>query len=348
MRGAERGAAQGTQRPILVTGCPRSGTTFVGKVIGQSPEVFYIYEPFNDEAPHHLDLPERFVALGASGAETGAETGGHGTALDAQIGDMIALGRPAVRWRKAMLGALEFKAREPDLAGRLAAREFAYRRESFARASRVCIKDPLAFFAAEYLADAHDAQVVVMVRHPASVISSYLALDWPSEMGAIEGRDLALDDAALAAEVAGFDPAARPNIDGLILQWRLFATATLELAERRPDWIFVIHDDLCLDPETHMRAMFDALGLTFGDAIAGRLRRDTTHAAPESVQNHSQHRHRRNSRELVDGWRDRLEPAVADRIMAETEVLWERVQATLRPDYQFESLAKKDGRQNYS
>lgn len=33
--------------PILVTGAPRSGTTWVGRMISQSPEVAYLHEPFN-------------------------------------------------------------------------------------------------------------------------------------------------------------------------------------------------------------------------------------------------------------------------------------------------------------
>lgn len=35
------------KRHILVTGCPRSGTTFLGKVLSFPTEVGYIREPFN-------------------------------------------------------------------------------------------------------------------------------------------------------------------------------------------------------------------------------------------------------------------------------------------------------------
>ena len=306
-------AAADSRRPIVVTGCPRSGTTFVGKIIGQSPEVFYIYEPFNDEAPHHLRLPERFIALDA---ENGAA---HRPAID----ELIALGRPVTRWGKALRGAVEYRAGEPDLAGRLAARALAYRRESFGKARRVCIKDPLAFFAAEWLADTYDAQVVVMLRHPGGVISSYLALDWPSEMRAIAGCNIPLADRELAREVAEFRPDERSALDGLLLQWRLFTRATLELKQRRPDWIFLIHDRLCLEPETYMRDVYARLDLPFSADIASRLQRDTTASAPADAEGHVQHRHSRDSRALVEEWRERLDPSVADRILAETGDLWE-------------------------
>jgi hypothetical protein len=35
------------KRPILVTGAPRSGTTWVGKMLALAPGVGYVHEPFN-------------------------------------------------------------------------------------------------------------------------------------------------------------------------------------------------------------------------------------------------------------------------------------------------------------
>lgn len=36
-----------SRKPILVTGSPRSGTSRVGRMIGQVPSVRYVHEPFN-------------------------------------------------------------------------------------------------------------------------------------------------------------------------------------------------------------------------------------------------------------------------------------------------------------
>ena len=38
-------------KPILVTGSPRSGTTWVGRILSQSPSIGYIHEPFNIRKP---------------------------------------------------------------------------------------------------------------------------------------------------------------------------------------------------------------------------------------------------------------------------------------------------------
>jgi len=39
------------QKPILVTGSHRSGTTWAGKMISACPNVGYIHEPFNIDMP---------------------------------------------------------------------------------------------------------------------------------------------------------------------------------------------------------------------------------------------------------------------------------------------------------
>ncbi len=46
------------QKPILVTGAPRSGTTWVGRMISQSAAVTYIHEPFNANLDRFSRRPE--------------------------------------------------------------------------------------------------------------------------------------------------------------------------------------------------------------------------------------------------------------------------------------------------
>jgi hypothetical protein len=40
-----------SKRPIRVTGIHRSGSTWVGQTIAQSPDVIYIAEPFHPTSP---------------------------------------------------------------------------------------------------------------------------------------------------------------------------------------------------------------------------------------------------------------------------------------------------------
>src|SRR5438132_98120 len=52
------------RRPILVSGSPRSGTTWVGKMIAASSSVGYIHEPFNplhDPGTYSATFPQGFI-----------------------------------------------------------------------------------------------------------------------------------------------------------------------------------------------------------------------------------------------------------------------------------------------
>ncbi len=46
----------GSTAPVLLTGMPRSGTTWVGRVLTADPSVFEVYEPFNPENRRRLLL----------------------------------------------------------------------------------------------------------------------------------------------------------------------------------------------------------------------------------------------------------------------------------------------------
>src|SRR5437870_409056 len=57
------------RRPILLTGSHRSGSTWVGQVIASHPDVFYLSEPFNPTTPgspvrhwfHHVTAADAAV-----------------------------------------------------------------------------------------------------------------------------------------------------------------------------------------------------------------------------------------------------------------------------------------------
>ena len=143
--------------PFLITGCPRSGTTWVGSTVGASPDVFYVYEPFNDDAPHHLALPERHMYLDEE----------LGRRWVKPVRSLVELGTRRGRMRASMRGVLRGPRVRTDLAATLALSALLRKPDDYLRARRVCFKDPLAFFAAEWLNATFGMQVVVMLRHPA-------------------------------------------------------------------------------------------------------------------------------------------------------------------------------------
>lgn len=309
------------RRPILVTGCPRSGTTWLGKTIGACRNVVYVYEPFNDGAPHNLNLPERFIALDDSNA---------GPYRD-DIAALFALGDLPARAGYALRGLAEYKKRSFHVASRLAARIVRDDLAVFLNADRVCVKDPLAFFSAEWVAETYNARNVVLVRHPAGVISSYLSLGWDSEITDVIARQSDETRQLLACDNDAYLAGQRTTLDGLILQWKIFTAETLRLKRLHPDWSFIIHDHLCEAPDAYVKGLFAHLSLEFTDEIAAIVKAETqAQDMSLNTENARQHQHKRRTSDLVHAWRSKLEPQIIGKILEQTTDLWNETEARLK------------------
>ena len=308
--------------PILVTGCPRSGTTWVGNIIAASKDVFSIYEPFNKDAPGNLATPDRFHEI----------TDTSDARVRAECAELVALGKLPRRALMTLPGLGQYRARTRRLAPRLAARQMLKAEGPFLSTGRVCIKDPLAFYSAEWLAREHSAKPVILIRHPCSVISSYLALGWKSEMPALMKHRVPSIPGSLALEVAAYRDTPTSDLHALILQWKVMAAKTLEYSKRHPNWKFVVHDLLCQWPEKQFEEIFAYLDLDLTDQIRERIRSESSPDNVVDPRKHTQHAHSRASRDLVDAWRTRLEPALADQILADTNELWRMVLRAFTPE----------------
>lgn len=307
-------------RPIMVTGCPRSGTSWVGNIISASPDVFQLYEPFNPDAPVYLNVPEPFYPMGADAPEP----------LKQELDELIQLGEVSRRILSVPKGVFQVLS-----AGRNPATYFVLRRlrarEPFLSPIRVCVKDPIGLYSADWLASEYDAAGVVMVRHPCAVISSYLALGWESDMPTLINRALPEDANYLEPKCEQYSRGELGDLDALILQWQILTEETLALKKRHPEWMYIVHDRLCEAPEEWFEFIFQKLGLSFDEKTRAKVALESSSSNKIDPGKHVQHSHARDSKALATAWQSRLDPDVADQILAQATGTWERVLATL-PD----------------
>ena len=149
-------------RPILVTGAPRSGTTWIGKMIAASPIIGYINEPFGLLRHSGIcGIPHRYWYPYISR---------HNEELFFQpVNKMLAY---EFNWSSAIRGI-----RKPRDIRRTVTDWNSLKKLRTAN-TRALIKDPNAIFCAEWLAKAFDMNVVIVVRHPGAVASSLKQLGW--------------------------------------------------------------------------------------------------------------------------------------------------------------------------
>jgi Sulfotransferase family len=292
--------------PILVTGSHRSGSTWLGQMLAAGSEVGYIREPFSVlHRPGVLDVrfPYWFPYVCRENEQPYVQP----------VRDML-----AYRFR---MGAALRALRTPTDAAKMAndVRTFArYRRAGL----RPLLKDPIAVFSAEWLAEAFGMEVVVQVRHPAAFVSSLKRYQWTHPFGDFLAQPLLIRDllGPYEDEIREFAATERPPFDQAILLWRLIHHAVVGFRDRHSGWVFRRHEDLAGDPVGGFRDLYDQLGLTYGAEAQAAVALATNSSNPAEAS--SDRTLRRDSRASIWTWKSRLTAEEIERVRAETEPLW--------------------------
>lgn len=286
----------GGQRPILVTGSIRSGTTWVGKTLGTAPNVAVIHEPFNMDHPMGL-FAHRWTSQYTYLDERAEEE----ASVERALGDTLSFRyRPGAHLRnRESLGRTLGIVRDLP--------RFWYRR--LVSSPRPIVKDPIALFSAEWLAERFDMEVVVMIRHPGAFAWSFKRIAEPNRLADLLAQG-ELMEGLLAPFVADLERAARigdPMHQAATL-WRISYATVSGYGDRHPDWVFLRHEDLSLSPLGGFHVLFDRLDMPFTRRTARFIDLTTNASNPTEAPPAKLHHLRRNSADNVAVWQQRLSP----------------------------------------
>jgi len=273
-----------------------------------SPRLGYLWEPFN---PRHrpgtfpVRFPRYFEYLCSENGAPCVEP------LRASLGFRY---RPGAELRSL---------RSPKDAARMG-RDWA----RFARDRRRCaaalVKDPIALFSSEWLAETFGMRVVVMIRHPAAFAVSIRRRNWRHRFADFLDQPLLMRD-FLAPHEPQLRAAAgrRPDIlDEAILLWNVLYETVATFQERHPDWIFVRHEDVAASPLERYRELYGGLGLQWTPAVERLVRETSSDANPGEARRADAIR--RASAAQVRAWTTQLSPGEAERVRRGTDPLWRR------------------------
>jgi hypothetical protein len=251
--------------PILVTGIPRAGTSWVGKMLEASGRFVYVNEPLSPhrppgQSPGVLRAPveHRYQYISATNEHRYLEPFRDTLALRYQH-------RAELRRNRSVPDLLRMVQRSSSfLHGRL-------------RGRAPLIDDPFAVFSAAWFARRLGCQVVIVVRHPAAWISSRRQLGWRTDFTDLLAQESLMDDwlepyRSEMEQLVGTDDAVA---EGALL-WRMVYGVVDELRRGVPDMHVVRHEDLSLAPVTEFSRLYAALGLPFGTAIDRTIREATS------------------------------------------------------------------------
>jgi hypothetical protein len=290
----KKSTSAAAQAPILVTGSHRSGTTWVGRTLAEADNVFYVPEPFNPRQDWFPTLARKrpirrwftYVYEENEAEYRGFLDEVQGLRIPpfGQLLSARSLGNPVT-----------------------AAQQFAFSLRNRVRPRRPLLKDPIAFFSAEWIARTYASQVVVTIRHPAAFVNSVLQLKYR-----LDFKDLVEQPRLIADLVPEFEEQIReyakgePSpVEGASLEWVVIHHVIRKYQERHPDWLFVRHEDLSRNPVPGFEELYAKLGLDFTEPIKAYVAEHTRAGNPVDTRDHLAVK--RDSRANVQKWKEKLD-----------------------------------------
>lgn len=307
-------------RVVFVLGAPRSGTTWIAKILDSHPDVLYRHEP--DIALRDYSFPTLCES---------AEIPAHRAAARAHLERLLAVrtlratgSRPVFRksWQGAgahlarlgLLLLLQGMVRFPparDLARRVAIPDFGDWRCH--PELRVVLKSVSALGRAGlYTAAAPRARFVLILRHPCGQVDSML-----------RGKSLAKFEGTLrAGNALGLETArqhglardrfeALPPAEQFAWDWTLLNQLALEQMHAAP-WLKILrYEDVCAAPLEMAEELLAFAGLSWNSQTERFLGDSTTYRGRDSY-----YQIYRTSHEAARRWRQRLSPEVQRAILA--------------------------------
>lgn len=256
-----------TGGPLLVTGLPRTGTSWTGKMLEASGEVVYLNEPMNPGHPPghspgvlNADVTHQFQYIRA----------GHDQVWRRAFTDTLAL-------RYQLRAELRRNRGGYDLAR--AAKYLAAFSAGRRRGRRAMLDDPFALLSTGWLSQVMGCTSVVLVRDPVAVVGSWRKLGWSVHFHELlEQPDLMADHLGpyadrMRALIGSPDWLARS-----CLLWELAYDLVDRVFAPLPGVHVVSYESLVREPQEAFARLYADLGLTFSPAARARVHEATSGA----------------------------------------------------------------------
>lgn len=288
---------QWKRKPLLVTGAPRSGTTWVGRMLTASGEFHYIHEPFNPDHPFDiqifkLKMPRYMMYVTDELRNYNAS------------------------YFKPMKNIVEGKCSyfvQISRSKNLKALRYSYKKIKEYKIYKKLhipplLKDPIAIMSAGWLAKTYGLDVIILIRHPAAVIASMKRLGWT-----FEPKNWALSQPLLIrdylhpyeAELKEVLNTRRESIERLAMLWKIVYYVVLKYKEEHPDWFFIKHEDLAKEPFLNFGELYNKLGLNFSERAKNTIEEFSSIKNPKF--SHGKKKGLRlNSQATISNWKKML------------------------------------------
>ena len=309
--GSSGRGSSGGSAPILVTGMPRSGTTWLARLCACAPGTALAgREPMNPRGRQY--------------------------ALAGTLNGWARLESPSRRQRFALLST--YAGVNPLGYSRYGSRQWA----APLPWTRLIVKDPFALLSIPAVQRVTGASVVLIYRHPGAALASYRRMGWRpdvNEMRPIVSTFLSRQGTSPGVKpppafVPDTDAAVdrgNENHEAALMAWfwnALYGIALHDLEQQNEQVTVLAHEDVATGGKSFAQTLFTHLGLAWSDAVADQLQTQkaagsaTQSASVSQPQSASLHNFDRDPARVASEWQSRVTSSEREYLDAAThEVL---------------------------
>lgn len=284
------------RKPILVSGSHRSGSTWLGRMIGLSDQTGYIHEPFHRKYGISGKLFAKWFTYICDENEQQYKQ-----AIDRYL-----------KFKYPILNKIKEANTLQDY-GR-AVRDFAIFSQYRLNRKRPLMKDPIAIYSAEWLHQTFDMDVIILIRHPAAFVGSIKKAEWRTSMNNFLEQPLLMRDYLQEFESQIIEHANNPKdyIEEGILLWNMIHRIICTYEEKHDDWFFIRHEDLSREPIQKFGEIYNFLNLNYTESIQDKiLNYSSEQEEPGKL--------KRDSQSNIWSWKNRLSDQEIDRVYEGTQ-----------------------------
>tara|TARA_Y100001956_G_scaffold55672_1_gene54656 strand:+ start:136 stop:1101 length:966 start_codon:yes stop_codon:yes gene_type:complete len=279
-------------KPILVTGSHRSGTTWVGKTLARADGVYYVNEPFNVDFPLDgikLKVETWFAHFASSHQQSAIK--------DAVSNTMT---WPAWRyaWQVCLDNGLDIKT-----PGRFA-KYFSMRLFK----NKMLFKDPLALLSADWFHEQWDADIVVMIRNPFAFAASLKTAAWGFDFSHFSRQTPLMESRFREYKNTIRELAEQPDNFSFMQKsawlWVLLHEIIRQYQQEYPQWQYCYHEEISLEPVGGFSHLFNALELPLTAETKAYIEKTTSSGNPSEAK--GTNFQARDAKASLDTWKKRL------------------------------------------
>ena len=301
-------------QPILVTGSHRSGSTWVGKMLASHPQIGYIQEPFNvKHYPSKAGIcPVRFTKW-YTYVKPENEASLKGEILDtfkfsynlkAAFSNLI---RPQIDCNLAKESVKII-------------RDYLFFEIYKRKKVRPLMKDPIAFFSAEWLTQEFIMDTIVLIRHPAAFAGSLKVANWSFPFSHFLNQTHLMEDYLFPFREEIEQQVKSESLDIISqasLLWKIIHSVILSYQRKYSDWIFIRYEDLALNPTSGFGNLFERINLDYPNSVKQYIEKYNT--SSQSLANHNRAARKMNSSANINSWKQRLTNKEIDQVRESVE-----------------------------